>query len=305
MNKILLFVLACILLVGCAQQQPAPITQIYAFGDGSSDNGNFMRTVREQVANGEQEQWILTTIESVTKDDRLSNGPVAVEVLAEKLQADLKDYAVFGALSDDKFFSMSGPGLFGQIDQFKNDLQGKKIDPNSLFYIFVSGSDFYNSFCYNDTPVVTTDLADQAVANISTAVTRLADLGAKRFLVVNSKNLPIEPQIDFCSKGDQAPVFQDRINSKLPGEMEKLAKQLQVNVELFDYSALSNRIVSNPDQYGLTNVSESCINYLDFDGLEVGGICESPDKYYFWDRHHTTQHVSQIIGEAMADQISP
>ena len=303
MKKALFFLLASIFLAGCSTQ-PVAITQIYAFGDGPSDNGNFMRTVREQVNKGELDPIILTILETVTTADRLSNGPVAVEILADKLQASLTDYAVFGALSDDTYFSMSGPGLFGQIGQFETELQGKKADPDSLFFIFASGGDFYNSFCYNDTPVIATDLADQVVANISTAVTRLADVGAKRFMVVNSKNFPIEPQIDFCSKGNQAPVFQDRINSRLPSKMEELAKQLQINIELFDYSAISDRIAKNPDQYGLSNVTDSCIVYMDSAGVEPNGVCESPDEYYFWDRHHTTQRVNEIIGEAMAEQLS-
>ena len=120
MKKTLLSLLAGILLAGCSSQ-PAPITQVFAFGDGPSDNGNFLGNLKEDVANGVGDPDFLAIFEPYyTATDRFSNGPVAVEVMADKLKADLTDYAVFGALSDDtSFVGDEHTGLLGQIDQFE------------------------------------------------------------------------------------------------------------------------------------------------------------------------------------------
>ena len=176
---------------------------------------------------------------------------------------------------------MNTRGFWGRSINLNSDLQGKKADLGSLFFIFISGGDFY-SICNSDTPNNAADVADRVLANISTAVTRLAELGAKRFMVVNSRNLSIDPFTVECNIANQALVFQNSINTKLPGEMKDLEKQLQINIEIFDYPAISDRILSNPDQYGLKNMSGPCLSFTP-DGI-ANGVCSSPDEFYFWDK---------------------
>jgi phospholipase/lecithinase/hemolysin len=241
-------------------------------------------------------------VDKYTWEGRISNGPVAVEVLAERLDVSLTTYAFLAATSGylDEYGERK-KGLLSQIDQFEADLNGKKADADSLYFIFVSLFDFITPWereCNGDIThdqKIMTDHADQAVINIADAVTRLAQLGARRFMVVNSFDLLSAPLILEYKSVDVATAFQSRMKSELPGKMENLAKQLNVTIEIFDWIAASNIILSNPDKYGLAEIHQACV------GDEV---CESPDEYFFWSLVDLTHRVHEIMGEAMAEQLS-
>ena len=76
---------------------------------------------------------------------------------------------------------------------------------------------------------------------------------------------------------------------------------MNIKIDLFDYIAVDDTIWSNPDQYGFTNLTDSC---LITDESQNGTICESPDNYFWWDIFSLTRRAHQVIGEAMADQLS-
>ena len=57
---------------------------------------------------------------------------------------------------------------------------------------------------------------------------------------------------------------------------------------------LTNDLAANPGNYGLTNVSWPCLDFL----AESGGICENPDEHMFWDGLHPTAATHKIIAEA-------
>ncbi len=279
MKKGLILLLAGILmagsaLAGCAgnqKDQEKPISHVYAFGDEHTDKGN-------------------------CSEGRMSNGPLAVEVLAEQLNVDLTDYAWCGAPSGYEHLDYVDPlddgTLLGQVNTFKSELKGAKADPDALYFIQIGMVDYYLA----SSP----DTADEVVANIVTAVTQLAKLGAKHFMVGNSFNLSKFPG-HRRFKYD-AEMFQTKMNAALPGEMEKLAKKMRLEIEIFDIAAIEERIWSNPEQYGFKELSKACT----FWGSEAGPgeICANPDEYYFWGYYYLTHHVHQILGEAMAAQLS-
>ncbi len=267
MKKVLFFLVAGILLAGCSGER---ITHVYAFGDDHSDKGN-------------------------CSEGRLSNGPLAVEVLAERLNVDLIDYAWCIAFSGyehlDNVDPLDDTTLLGQVDKFKSELNGKKADPEALYFIEIGMVDFFET---RDSGA-----AEEVVTNIVTAVTRLAGLGAKHFMVGNSFNLSKFP--GFQTSTNQAEMFQSKMNAALPGEMDKLAQEMGLEIEIFDITATEERIRSNPEQYGFTQLVTPCTNW----GLEMypSEICANPDEYYYWGHYYLTGHVHQILGEAMAEQL--
>jgi len=229
-----------------------------------------------------------------------TNGPTAVEVLADHLQVPLTDYAVGGAKSGNGnaihwMDLYEDTGVLGQIDKFKATLKNGQADSHALYFIFASANDFFE---HEDSslPGTLPDLADQAIANMETAVSRLAEMGAKRFLVVNSTNLSIMPFAIAQGLADRAAEFQTRFNSELPIRMDTLESRFGVEITLFDYIAISNKIRNNPAQFSLKNLTEPCQPVF----FVVGSVCSSPDEYYFWDESHPTRRVHQIVGEAMA-----
>ncbi len=344
MKKAMIFFLLVILLLGCSTSPSIPntavpastntavpastntavpastntaasprITHVVAFGDEFSDNGNGYKNWNEAAENGKlppmlKEKWAQNKLG--LWQGRWSNGPVAVDVLADRLKVGLTNYAVVGAISGsgDYLSEMAdldifeNPGLFGQIDNYETELDGKKADPDSLHFIQIGMVDISSKL---EKKAVNSDqaaerVADQVIGNLGEAVTRLAKLGAKQFMVGNSLDYSTLPGIARWNTQGKAKAFQARLNSTLPEEMEKLAQELDVKIDISDFGAIEKSIRSNPEQYGLTQLDEPCTKFAeDFDES-----CASPDEYYYYGYYFLTSRVHQIMGEAMADQLS-
>ena len=278
------------------------ISQIYAFGDSYSDNGAALQISTNAVNAGVSDSTLLPADPALGLYDvggRWTNGSTAVEVLARNLQLNLTDYAVGGAKSGNgNYHTWLDPyqntGVFGQIDQYKAGLQGQTADKNALYIIFASGNDYFQ---YNDfnQPGTITQLSAQGVSNIEEDVSKLAALGAKQFLVVNSLNLAIVPAIVDENKVDQATEFRDSFNTLLRSRLNALSQQLGVEIAEYDYTGISNLIRSKPGDYGLINVNDPCQPTFP----EIKPACSTPDQYYFWDEYHPTRRTHEIIGEDM------
>lgn len=288
---VVLNTLGMFVLVGCTLQSPTPtptpipISHVYAFGDSYSDNGN----MKKLMPSGPP--WDLMW------EGRTSNGPMAVEVLATRLNVELTDYAVGGAKSGKGNVNpLPNTGALGQIDKFKTALNGQSADSQALYFIMIGDNDFLEKVLLGVTPDNAT-LTDETVDNIVTGITQLAQLGAKRFLVVNSADLTALPFIIAINQTALASEFQTLLNSKLAARLEELKPQLNLDLTLFDYTALSIKIHNNPSEYGLTNVTDACQPWLS--GV-VKPACATPDEYYFWDEVHPTRRTHQIFGEAWA-----
>jgi cholinesterase len=280
-----------------------PFSQIIAFGDSYSDNGTGLLPMANQIFNAEVLEWF----ETYYWEGRSSNGPAAVEILAEKLKIGLEDFAVSGARSDygnnmGDEDGLKTSGLLGQVDKFQAGLDGKKADPAALYFVHISINDFLALLWSNPAhdPGLTMDTADEAVANMVDAVNQLADSGARQFLIVNSIYLSQLPTVIEAGFADDAMAFQSRVNSKLSDEMEKLSKERNLKIIIFDYMAASDRIINNSGSYGLTDLTDYCLVSTD----TATEMCKSPDEYYFWDYVHPSRRVHQLIGEAMAEQLS-
>lgn len=336
MNKLLTFVLMGMLLASCSAPQapaatgiptsipidiPSPtgtpvppltdtpaqgIDHVYAFGDSLSDNGRAFKLASELVAKGQFDASVVKTSETYNWKGRAANGPAAVEILADQLEVDLTDYAFGGATSgydNTQGELWDGTGLLAQIDEFESDLKGEQADPNALYFIHISGNDFIKYIIFEQSHSITDTIAiaDQALVNIDTAVEHLAKLGARRFMVANSADISKMPDVNSVGFSTEGAAFQKRINSELPGRMENLASQLNLDMNFFDYADLSDEMHNTPGKFGLTNRSEPCL-YLDESNTVV--VCQSPDQYFYWDGLHPSRRASQIFGEAMAAQLS-
>ena len=257
MNKVLILVLVSLLLAGCSAaaqtatealptQAPA-FSQIIAFGDDLSDTGLLYAAWKEAVAQGIRDPNDLKNWEA-NYGGRFTNGPLAVEILADRLKVGLTSFAVGAAFSgqgnlNSDMASCNNSGLLGQIDQFEKGLNGAKADPDALYFINTSLVDIFEGSGGPTTDGINS-YADQTLENIRTAITRLAKLGAKQFMFWNTSDIaPLMPGFVINNYVAEPKVYQDRMNSELPGLISDLEKQLDIKIEPFDYRAVDAQIL--------------------------------------------------------------
>ncbi|MGH8353399.1 MAG: hypothetical protein ACRERY_07665 [Pseudomonas sp.] len=132
------------------------------------------------------------------------------------------------------------------------------------------------------------------MAHIADAVSRLAQAGAKRFLVVGSTDLSLLPAVVRFGQVEQARRYRHWVNDALPARLASLGQGLELSY--FDPGALGARIRAAAGEYGLRELNAPCQPTLP----QVQAACASPDAYYFWDEWHPTQRVHALLGEAMA-----
>jgi len=282
------------------------ISQIYAFGDSYSDNGESMK-ISKEILKLSKPIAGASILPSDPKNNlywngRWSDGPTAVENLATDLHVKLTDYAVGGAKSrKDNYYDWinqyQDTGVLGQINSYKVKLAGGKADSKALYFIFVSANDFFYHMDYT-TPGTIKELSKQTVKNIKTAVSELSGLGAKNFMVVNVTDLSVVPWVVANSQTNEAKEFTKDVNSALPGDLKSLGNTLHVKIILFDHTAVSKMIRSNPAKYGLKEINQSFEKT--YPNIVAGK--GNPDQYYFWDEWHPTRIVHKIVGAEMAKE---
>ncbi|NEO24192.1 MAG: SGNH/GDSL hydrolase family protein [Moorea sp. SIO4A5] len=304
-------------------------TNLYVFGDSLSDPGNVFNISK---ASNQVNPTIPITPQSPPYfQGRFSNGPVWVDYLADSLEIDLKPSTDLSVVLPDSpilspititpdgprvsfFFngattnqsvnfafggSQAGlaglgefgallPGLLTQVAGFTNDLivSDQIADPNAL-YILWSGANDYRSV---DPPNPT-----QVVGNIQTAVNSLYNFGARNFLVLNLPDLGKIPRSlrlgSLLSTGFTD--LTDQHNSLLDSTVNVLSQSLaDINLISLDANNLFNQVLTNPGNFGFTNVTGTCLDEATFIA------CANPDEFVFWDSIHPSTASHQILAES-------
>lgn len=268
---------------------------IYIFGDSFSDTGNAFKSTNGTFPPS-----------STYFNGRFSNGPVWVEYLAQDLGLSFNpdtNFAFGGANTGVNNISNPGlPGLQGQISSFT--AANPSANPNALYIVWAGANDYFSYFG-GSVPD-----PNQAVANISAAVTSLAAVGAQDIIVVNLPDLGKFPVANFNT---QIPslfsTLTDAHNSSLDTTIKSLSQQLNpdINIIPFNVNDLFSRIIAEPGVFGLTNATNYCIQDLTVIplNLPIQPIVCNPDEFLFWDPVHPTTAAHQIIGEFAFSALKP
>lgn len=264
--------------------------EIYIFGDSFSDTGNVFNTIDGVVPPSPP-----------YFNGRFSNGPVWVEYLASELELTFNpknNFAFGGATTGFKNVGLSSlPGLQQQINSF--ELTNSAANPNALYIVWAGVNNYLDYLVSSDLPSPT-----QAVTDLSTAVTSLAEFGAKNIMVVNLPNLANFPVARFNFNNQVPELFNNLTNAHNAGlnnQLKLLRQQLSPDLKIIslDVSSLFNRIVATPQEFGLANVTEYCIQnplVVPFPLTTQPVACNS-EEFLFWDSIHPTTATQKIIGE--------
>jgi len=252
-------------------------TNVVAFGDSLSDNGNFFA-----LSGG-------TVPPPPYFNGRFSNGPVWVERYAAGQGATLDDRAVGGAMTGTGNTNGAFPGITTQINTYVAGLSGGVPDAaNTMFTIWGGANDFL-ALGPLDSPITA---LTNAVTNIVTGIGTLAANGAQHVIVMGLPDLGLTPRSiagDIVSPGSaaSATAISQAFN-------DSLILALSNNFAGFDYTFIDTFFllqdaVNNPATYGFTNVNQMC-----FDAT-VPSLCSNPDQYVFWDEIHPTSKTHGLI----------
>jgi phospholipase/lecithinase/hemolysin len=291
--------------VGFAGTTTSNVSKIYSFGDNYSDSGNSYTISSKLVDNSVPDSYLLPAepTQNLYWQGRWTNGPTAVEVLSQNLNVDLKNYSVGGATSgyenyhswlvDDKYKT----GLLGQVKKFETELKGNSANPEALYFIFASSNDYFYTFD-NEDSVSTEELSTNTVKNITTAITKLQKLGAKKFMVVNSPELSKIPWEFITSRFDSSKDFSNAVNEKLPVELDKLTDSM-TSILQYDYTKIEGKIFKDPSSYGISEIIRPYQRTYPDTVKGTGNV----DTYYYYDEWNPTKAVHGIVGDDMADKV--
>lgn len=263
--------------------------KIIAFGDSLSDIGNLFSLTGNTVPSSPP-----------YFNGRFSNGRLAVETLADRLGLSLTpltNFAIGGAktgrdnVGDTDVLKFGG--LLNQIDRFSQTVGSPGANPKALYLVWAGGNDLLNSSAADPNATV-----NQAVENIKTAVTTLANLGAKNIVVVQSSNLGRTPISIQAGLLDSLTNLTLAFNKGLQSALAPLERKSDLNIILTDLFAIGEKIAQDPTKFNLSNVTEPYLR-----GLVPGNPLADPNQFFFWDQVHPTNRGHNIFAGTLRQNI--
>jgi len=286
-------------------QADTSFSRVYVYGDSLSDTGNLASVIGDFPS----PPFFM---------NRVSNGPVAVEILAARLglTADASlhligpsvgsNYAVAGA----RAISSQPIDLNTQVMLFLAN-HGSIAPSDALYVMFIGGNDLRAArdvTSFVDAKVIVKEAAKEVRKTIET----LAQTGASTFLLVNFPNIGAIPETQLIANATSNPELIKRASkvSKLyRKELHKIAEQLEeeneINIVEFDLFDFFKKLLRKADSLGFTNTTDPCF----FSGAVIPGFnpeCNfgaNFDQFIFFDEIHPTARVHALVGEALFEAL--
>lgn len=266
--RTILGAVCCAALVTCLAEPVArasAFSSVVVYGDSLSDNGNLYSKDGGSYPPAPYYQG------------RMSNGPLAVEQLANSLGAPLVDFAYIGATSGVGNISDHGttttlgfaklPGVVSQFNATSSLLTQTALS-TGLFVVWGGANDYGIG-----------GSAAMAAADIIGVVNALQSQGAQHILVPGAPDLGLTPEYYGVAS---ATAFSQNFNAALQAG-------LPVGSTYADTFNLLHNVVANPSAYGLTNVTAPCFD------ASSGALCSNPNQYLFFDAFHPTTAADALV----------
>jgi len=269
-----------------------PAHEVYVIGDSLSDTGSFYELTGFWPPSPPYAQ-------------RFSNGPVWPEYLADDLDVDVDSISYGGAFTGTyiiegvplsnfnnvqypQYFPDPLPGVPDEIDMLLAEYPGG-LNPKALYVVWAGPNDMFLGMMQ---PEAMQSILTQAVANIAEDVCRLGTAGARHFMVGNMPDLSKTPFVLGLGPDVQYQVSQAvmMFNAGLEQTLAGLPDACAETINIFDSYQVVNDLVASPADYGLANVTDSCL-------MPDLTVCDDPDTYMFWDTVHPTTKVHQIFAD--------
>jgi phospholipase/lecithinase/hemolysin len=285
----------------------ATFTRMYVFGDSISDTGNVFNATLQATGAGSPPPPYF--------NGRFSNGLNWIDYLGQDLNLNPTPYtaiALGNTPTQGINFAFGGAttgtnntinpnfiGLQQQIGLFTSLISpNQSADPNALYVLWGGANDYLPTQSTTFTPFTT---PTTTIGNLSFALSNLAALGAKNFLVANLPDLGSLPLTNTTPISGSLNTLVSLHNTSLTTTLNTLSQTpgSDLNIKLLDVNSLFRNAISNPDQFDFTNVTNACINNLN---CVVGGQTVQ-SQYLFWDDLHPTTATHKQIAKLAFDEL--
>lgn len=265
-------------------------TNFITFGDSLADVGNLYITTRSTnppsppYANG-----------------RFSNGELVPEIIARELglsastpSLDGGNNYAFGTAETGSGFSDEAVPNVGE--QIKAYLDIDAPTEGDIFFISAGSNNFFPDIDEGTTPG---NIAAPAsvLEGLTENITTLADAGAENFIIPNIALLGATPYAKEEGISDALNAASTEFNRLLDSKLDSLENELGINIFELDVASEIVQIRANPEDFGLTNVDDPALN----EDNEI--VVPNPNNYFWWDKFHATTAVSNLVAQAVIDEI--
>jgi phospholipase/lecithinase/hemolysin len=288
-------------LAACGGAQAATYPAIYSFGDSLSDVGNVFTATAGTVP-----------LPGFYFDGRFSNGPNWLDDLSAKLGLSMSpalsipagnDFSVGGAQTGETIVNTPPVPLIGLTDQVQSfQIFNASPTPGALYTLDIGANDILNAVTALKNGQIslsdmTTTFLNEAVANTVGAIGDLYADGMRSLLYYEVPDLSVVP--DYKDLGAQFATDAGTLAEDFNTDVLNGVKALDLlGLNVFDVPIFSaiDKIVADPNAFGLTNVTTPCFSG-DFE--TPGSVCADPDQSLFWDGEHPTK-----VGHALTADLA-
>lgn len=207
-------------------------------------------------------------------------------------------------------------------------LEHQQLNNESIYFIFSGGNDYLNILLFEDNYNLTvmSKYIDNVLDGLSSAVTKLAQAGAQRFVIMGLPQLGDTPKFINTSDRDVLNAAVAQHNERLQHRIEQWRTLYPETDFLFiDTQSYLNKALAEPERFGFTNTTASCIdiafpilhalrgspfatNYVlqyaqmmhsSDEQLALGEqayhVCSEPNSYLFWDDIHPSTRAHRYL----------
>ena len=293
-----LLIIPLMLSISFLAQAEARYSKLYIFGDSLSDTGNLA-----SIAGAFPPPFF---------NNRISNGPVAIDTLAAKLglSADASlhllsmnagtNYAVASARA-----SRNTPfDLNTQILSFQAN-HGFVAPSHALYVIFIGGNDIYDALVSGDITAANT-VIQTAITNIENAIKELSQIGARSFMVMDAPDIALLPETKTIAAVTnnpdlltQATLLSESFNEQLHKRIKQVKHEENISITEFKLNKLFTKLLKKSTKLGFSNSSDACFSTVTYTFHTDCNFGANFDQFFFFDEVHPTARVHKLVGEAM------
>jgi outer membrane lipase/esterase len=271
--------------------------QLVVFGDSVSDTGNTGLSTPPGYTAGRYTDGPDTT--PSTQIQGVWHEQLATDIglpSATPSAAGGTNFAYYGAVTNS-----NDPNYLSLQTQVNNYLGLGQTNANSL-YLFWGGANDITNQAPSTNAAAYTNAAANAVQNIQNQIGQLYSAGGRNFLWVNLPSFDKVPSGLHSSAAVQAGLAagSQAFNTDFAAAITQLKQQYPlITITSVDAFALFNDMISNPGNYGFTNVTDNArTDYL------AGNTTLNPDQYLFWNEDHMTTAADKYIAQNAADALT-